>query len=70
MSPTASVRTLSLRYDIKPRTIRSWMEQRKFVWYKPARLVLIDLVSFEDFLSHHKVEPLSPNLLKDKMVPL
>ena len=66
----ASVKTLAAQYDVKPRTIRSWMEQRKFTWYKPAKLVLIDVASFEEFLFKNKFEPLRLVLLKDKMVSL
>lgn len=68
IGPTAAVKTLAQRFDIKPRTIRSWMEQRKFVWYKPAKLVLIDVASFEEFLGHNRIEPLRQEFRKDKMV--
>lgn len=67
IGPTASVKTLSQKYDIKPRTIREWMTQRKFVWYKPAKLVLIDVTSFEGFLFRNKIEPLKPTIIKDRM---
>ena len=66
--PTASVKTLSQKYDIKPRTIREWMTRRKFVWYRPAKLVLIDIASFEAFLFKNKVEPLRSSIIKDRMV--
>jgi len=67
MGPTASVKTLSQKYDIKPRTIREWMTQRKFVWYKPAKLVLIDVSSFEGFLFRNKIEPWKPAIVKARM---
>ena len=68
--PTASVRTLSEKYDVKQRTIREWMSQRKFVWYKPAKLVLVDVASFESFLLRNKIEPWKPTLIKDRMCEL
>ena len=67
MRPTASVKTLSQKYDIKARTIREWMTQRKFAWYKPAKLVLIDVSSFEAFLFRNKFEPLKPEIIKDRI---
>ena len=67
IGPTASVKTLSQKYDIKARTIREWMTQRKFAWYKPAKLVLIDVTSFEAFLFRNKFDPLKPTIIKDRM---
>jgi phage antirepressor YoqD-like protein len=64
----ASVRTLAAQYDIKPRTIRSWMEQRRFTWYKPAKLVLIDVASFEAFLFRNKIEPWTRDVINTKML--
>jgi hypothetical protein len=64
MKPTASVKTLSARFDIKPRTIRQWMVERKFTWYKPAKIVLIDVESFERFLSKNTIEPVRLELSK------
>lgn len=67
LGPTASVKTVSQKYDIKPRTIREWMTQRKFIWYKPAKLVLIDVNSFEGFLFRNKIEPWKPTIIKATM---
>ena len=63
-----SVQTLSRLLDVKEKTIREWVLKRKIPYHKLGKLVRFHLSEIRAWYQAQKMEILTPEIIRDKII--